>query len=225
MKHSTISGRIKIAPSVLAGDLSRLAEEALAIERAGADFVHLDVMDGVFVPNFTFGPPVIAALRKQIRIPFDAHLMVQDPDRHIEDFVRAGCNWLSVHVEACPHLHRTLKRIQELGSKAGVAINPGTSLSAIDAVIGQADYFLIMSVNPGFAGQKFIPGSFDRVRELKNKLMGHPTPIEIDGGIGEANIDEAIAAGVDIAVAGTAVFGTKDYGKAIKSLQRGTIQI
>lgn len=216
-----MSSRIRIAPSVLAGDLSNLAEEAQAIEKAGADMLHLDIMDGRFVPNFTFGPPVVAALRKKVRLPFDAHLMVEDPDRHIEAFVQAGCNWISVHVEACPHLHRTVKRIQDLGAKAGVAINPGTALSSLDAVIEHADYFLLMTVNPGFAGQQFISGSFERARELSQKLDKRRCLLEIDGGIHQGNIRDAIDAGVDIAVAGTAVFGQKDYGEAIRALQTG----
>lgn len=211
--------KIQIAPSLLACDLSRLAEEIRAVEVAGADLIHLDVMDGHFVPNITFGLPVIESARKVTKLPFDAHLMIENADDFLDDFARVGCNWLSVHVEACPHLNRTLNRIKELGMKAGIAINPGTSLSALDAAIDDADFILVMSVNPGFGGQKFIPAAFDRVRMLKEQLKKKPIPIQIDGGIKEENIAEAAKAGAEIMVIGTGLFAAKDYTAKMKQIR------
>jgi ribulose-phosphate 3-epimerase len=213
--------KIQIAPSLLASDLARLGEEVRALEKAGADLLHFDVMDGHFVPNITFGLPVIESVRKCTELPFDAHLMIENADRYLEDFQRAGCNWLSVHVEACPHLNRTLNRIRELGMKAGVAINPGTSLSSLDAVLEDADYILVMSVNPGFGGQKFVPSSLDRIRELKKKLEQRKfkTKIEIDGGIKDHNIGSVVGAGAEIIVVGTGLFASKDYASAIELLR------
>ncbi len=211
--------KILVAPSILAADISRLGEEVRAIEAAGADLLHFDVMDGHFVPNLSFGFPVIEALRKLTQLPIDAHLMIQNADAYLERFAQAGCNWLSVHVEACPHLHRTLGRIKELGMRAGVAINPGTPLSSLDAVLEATDFVLIMSVNPGFGGQKFIDGTWDRIRTLKKKA---PTvQIEIDGGIKESNAPDAIAAGAEVLVVGTGLFGTKDYSQTVKKLRGG----
>ena len=211
--------KVQIAPSLLAADLTRLGEEVAAVEAAGADVLHFDVMDGHFVPNLTFGFPVIEALRKITKLPIDAHLMIQNADAYLERFAQAGCNWLSVHVEACPHLHRTLSRIRELGMRAGVAINPGTPLSSLDAVLDGTDFVLIMSVNPGFGGQKFIDGTWDRVRELKKKAPH--VAIEIDGGIKESNAGQAIQAGAEILVVGTGLFGTKDYKATVKALRGG----
>lgn len=212
---------VLIAPSLLASDLSRLGEEIAAIDKAGADVIHFDVMDGHFVPNITFGIPVIESVRKVSKLPFDAHLMISNADAYLDAFRKAGCDWLSVHVEACPHLNRTLQRIRELGMKAGVAINPGTSLSALDACLDDVDYVLIMSVNPGFGGQSFIGQSFDRVRELKKRLGSRPVKIQIDGGIKESNIGEAARAGVDIMVVGTGFFASKDYAVQMKKLKDG----
>jgi len=210
---------VKIAPSLLAANFTRLAEEIQKLEKAGADVLHLDIMDGHFVPNITFGFPVIAAMRPLTKLPFDAHLMIENADRYLEEFKKAGCDWLSVHVEACPHLHRTLNRIKELGMKAGIAINPGTSLSALDGALGDADYVLIMSVNPGYGGQKFVPASIDRVRELKRKIGGRKIEIQIDGGIKESNAGEVIGAGADILVVGTGLLGTADYAKTTQALK------
>ncbi len=206
-----------IAPSLLAADLTRLGEEVRAVEAAGADVLHFDVMDGHFVPNLTFGFPVIEALKKITRLPIDAHLMIQNADAFLDRFAQAGCDWLSVHVEACPHLHRTVSRIRELGMKPGVAINPGTPLSSLDAVLPHLDFVLAMSVNPGFGGQKFIEGTWDRIRELK-KRAPH-LQVEIDGGIKVSNAKDAIAAGADILVVGTGLFGTPDYAQTVQALR------
>jgi len=211
---------IQIAPSLLASDLARLADEAKALEVAGADLLHLDIMDGHFVPNITFGFPVIEALRRHTSLTLDAHLMIEDADRYLEDFAKAGCDWLSVHVEACPHLNRTLARIRELGMKAGVAINPGTSLASLDAVIDDADYFLIMSVNPGFGGQKFLPSALPRLRDLKKRIGTGKARLQIDGGIKKENIGEAVKAGAEILVIGTGLFSFKDYKEGVTTLRQ-----
>ena len=209
--------KILIAPSLLAADLTRLGEEVRAIEAAGADVLHFDVMDGHFVPNLTFGFPVIEALKRITKLPIDAHLMISNADAYVERFAQAGCDWLSVHVEACPHLHRTLSRIRELGMKAGVAINPGTPLSSLDAILNDVDFILVMSVNPGFGGQKFIQNSWERIRELKKKAPH--VQIEIDGGIKESNCADAIAAGAEVLVVGTGLFSTSDYAVTVKKLR------
>lgn len=210
---------VQIAPSLLAADLSRLGEEIKALESAGADVLHFDVMDGHFVPNITFGIPVIESVRKLTKLPFDAHLMISNADSFIEAFKNAGCDWISVHVEACPHLNRTLSQIRKLGMKAGVAINPGTSLQALDACLDDIDYVLIMSVNPGFGGQSFIGNAFDRVKILKEMLKGRKVKIQIDGGIKEHNIGDAAKAGAEIMVVGTGLLSAKDYAAQIKLLR------
>jgi len=211
--------KVQIAPSLLACDLTRLGDEVQAVTAAGADLLHLDVMDGHFVPNLTFGFPVIAALKKIAKLPIDAHLMIEGADGYLDAFQSAGCAWLSVHVEACPHLHRTLARIRELGMKAGVALNPGTPIGSLDAALDFVDYVLVMSVDPGFGGQSFIPGSFDRVREIRTRIGKRPVSIQIDGGIKAENAGEAIGAGADILVVGTGLFAAKDYGAQIRRIR------
>jgi len=206
-----------IAPSILSADFNRLGEEVHAVEAAGADWIHADVMDGHFVPNITFGPLVVAAVRKITRLPIDVHLMIESPDRYIQAFAEAGADWISVQVETCPHLNRTVHQIKETGAKAGVVLNPSTPLSALDWVLEYADYVLIMSVNPGFGGQAFIDNSLEKIRRLRRMIgdRGLSTRVEVDGGIKENNIAEVAAAGADVFVAGSAIFGRKDYRQVI----------
>lgn len=210
----------QIAPSMLASDLSALGAEIKNLEDAGIEILHFDIMDGQFVPNITFGFPVLETLRKKTKLIFDAHLMIKDADRYLEDFKNAGCDWLSVHIEACPHIHRTLSQIKKLGMKAGVAINPGTSLDSLDGVLDFADFILLMSVNPGFGGQSFIQNSFERSKELKRRIGNRNVKIEIDGGIKKENIREAVISGCDILVMGTGFFSLKDYKKAVIDLSK-----
>jgi ribulose-phosphate 3-epimerase len=206
-----------IAPSILSADFTRLGEEVQAVEAAGADWIHADVMDGHFVPNITFGPLVVAAVRKITRLPIDVHLMIESPDRYIQAFAEAGADWISVQVETCPHLNRAVQQIKEAGAKAGVVLNPSTPLSALDWVLEYADYVLIMSVNPGFGGQAFIGNSLEKIRRLRRMIgdRGLSTRIEVDGGIKENNIAEVAAAGADVFVAGSAIFGQEDYRQVI----------
>lgn len=211
--------KIEIAASLLACDFSRLKDEILAVEAAGADLLHLDIMDGHFVPNITFGFSVIEKIKRISTLPLDAHLMISNPDVFLEDFKNSGCDWLSVHVEACPHLHRTVTRIQELGMKAGVAINPGTSLCSLDAILKYVDYVLLMSVNPGFSGQSFIEESIFRVKALKKLIGNHKARIQIDGGINDTNIQSVVHAGAQVVVLGTAIFSSKDYSSQIAKLR------
>ena len=198
-----------LSPSLLAADFSRLAEEVAKVERAGAKYLHLDVMDGAFVPSISFGMPVIASLRKQSKLVFDVHLMIEDPDRYLEDFVEAGADILTVHAEACRHLDRTLQKIRDLGVRAGVALNPATPISAVEWVAEKADMILLMSVNPGFGGQKYIPYVTEKIKELRRFLTEKNllTDIEVDGGVGLANGPSVMDAGANVLVAGSAVFG------------------
>jgi len=200
---------IEIAPSILAADFAHLAREIGKVEAAGAKLIHVDVMDGHFVPNITVGPPVVSSVRRATGLPLDAHLMIRNPEKYIDDFVRAGANWISVHVEVDSHLDRTLHYLKENGVKAGIAINPGTSLSTLDEVLSLADHVLIMTVNPGFGGQKFIPSTLKKIRKLKESILsnGYQARIEVDGGIGPDNLHEVLFAGAEIIVAGSAVFG------------------
>jgi ribulose-phosphate 3-epimerase len=203
--------KIEIAPSILSADFAHLADEIMKVEDAGADILHLDVMDGHFVPNLTIGPPVVASIRKITRLPLDLHLMIENPERFIDDFVQAGANWISVHVETDIHLNRTLHFIQEKGIKAGAVLNPATPLSSLEEVLDCADYILVMTVNPGFGGQKFIPSMLKKVRQLKEMIVsnGYRTRIEVDGGISSDNLDAILSAGAEIIVAGSAIFSSR----------------
>ena len=210
---------VKIAPSLLACDFARLGEEMQAVEAAGANWHHVDVMDGHFVPNISFGQPLVKTMGKVASIPLDVHLMVHEPDPYLAEFAALGAAVLTVHVEAVKHLHRTLGAIKELGVKAGVALNPATPLSSLKEVLDEVDLVCLMSVNPGFGGQKFIEGAVDKTRRLRQMLGERPVEIEIDGGVGEGNAASLIEAGASVLVAGTSVFGKADYAAAIASLR------
>lgn len=213
--------RVRVAPSILSADFAALDREVAAAERGGADLIHVDVMDGHFVPNLTVGPPVVGALRRVARVPLDVHLMMRDPDRYLEAFVEAGAAMLSVHVEVLPHLHRTLGEIRRLGAQAGVALNPSTPVSAIEEVAGDVDFVLVMSVNPGFGGQRFIPRSLAKIRAVRALLdrAGSAAGIEVDGGIDLDTVGPAVEAGADILVAGHAVFAGGDPETAVRTLK------
>jgi ribulose-phosphate 3-epimerase len=217
----------KIAPSILSADFARLGEEIAAVEAGGADWIHVDVMDGHFVPNITIGPVVTRGARRATELPLDVHLMIEDPDRFLEAFVEAGAHVITVHQEACRHLHRTLRRIRELGALAGVALNPATPIDVLTEVLGDIDLLLVMSVNPGFGGQSFIPSSMDKVRRARRMLdeAGSTAMIEIDGGVDAGNAREIAAAGVDVLVAGSAVYGhpegPSEGVRAIRSVLAG----
>ncbi len=219
----------KIAPSILSADFSKLGSEIKAVDAGGADWIHVDVMDGRFVPNLTIGPLVVDATRKVTGKLMDVHLMIVAPDLLIPEFIKAGADSVTVHVEACPHLHRTLQLIKSLGAKAGVSLNPATPVSAVESILHELDLLLIMSVNPGFGGQKFIEQSYKKIRTAKEMIMKRnlKTLIEVDGGVTTGNMKALSEAGVDVFVAGTSVFKNKDYpdyGDAIRALrQEGTL--
>ncbi len=214
--------KVRIAPSILNADFARLADQVAIVEHAGADFLHVDVMDGHFVPNITIGVPVVRALKRATALPLDVHLMISDPDRYLEAFVDAGAAMLTVHVEVLPHLQRTLARIRELGAKAGAAINPGTPIAVLSEVASDLDHVLVMSVNPGFGGQHFIPRSLEKVSALRTWLAtsGSPAAIEVDGGVDLGNAHALVSAGASILVAGTAIFGAPDPAAATVALRR-----
>ena len=217
---------IQIAPSILSADFARLGEEIAAVERGGAGVLHVDVMDGHFVPNITIGLPVVKSLAAATRLPIDAHLMISEPGRYAEQFVAAGAKMVSVHVEADAHLHRTLMGIKAAGAQAGVAINPATPISELDEAVAFADYVLIMSVNPGFGGQRFIAPALEKVRKLRRIIDERrlQTRIEIDGGIDLNNVAEVVAAGAEILVAGSAIFGAADPQEATRSMREATVE-
>jgi ribulose-phosphate 3-epimerase len=213
---------VEIAPSILSADFRRLGEQIAVVEQAGASIIHVDVMDGHFAPNLTVGPFIVEWVRKATKLPIDAHLMIENPDNFIGAFARAGANMISVHPEATYHLDRTLNYIRQAGCQAGVVLNPATPLAMIEEVIAEVDYVLLMSVNPGFSGQKFIPSSLDKLRRLRDliRIKFSPARIEIDGGVGLGNAAEVVAAGAEILVAGSAVFGAENPAEALKELLR-----
>jgi ribulose-phosphate 3-epimerase len=217
---------IDIAPSILSADFSRLNKDIEAVERGGAGILHVDVMDGHFVPNITVGLPVVKSIARTTSLPIDAHLMISEPGRYAEQFVEAGAKMVSVHVEADAHLHRTLASIKSAGALAGIVINPATPVESLSEALSFADYVLVMSVNPGFGGQRFISTSIDKVRRLRGMIEERnlPTRIEIDGGIDGDNIASVVAAGAEIIVAGSAIFGTGDPEKAVRELREATVQ-
>jgi ribulose-phosphate 3-epimerase len=218
---------VRIAPSILSADFAALGAGIAAAERGGADLIHIDVMDGHFVPNITIGPPVVKSIKSVARVPLDVHLMITDPDRYIEAFVEAGADMLSVHVEVLPHLHRSIGFIKSLGVKAGVVLNPSTPVVAIEHVAADVDFVLVMSVNPGFGGQKFIPASVRKVSAVRALLdrAGNRAPIEIDGGIDLSNIARVVDAGVEIIVAGSAIFSGPDPTAATKALKDAAAEV
>ena len=209
---------IKLAPSILAADFSQLKDDVQLVEEGGGHLIHIDVMDGHFVPNITFGPPVIKSIRKHTQLPFDVHLMITNPERYIKEFFNAGANIITVHQEACTHLHRTIQSIKELGIKAGVALNPATDLGALKYILSDIDRVLIMSVNPGFGGQSFILQCLDKIKELSEciKANGLSVEIEVDGGVDLSNAEELIKAGTDILVAGSAIYNTPNPKDSIE---------
>lgn len=213
---------VRIAPSILSADFARLADDVGVVERAGADLLHVDVMDGHFVPNITVGVPVVKALKRVTKLPLDVHLMISNPDRYLEAFIDAGAAMVTVHVEVLPHLHRTLSRIRELGAKAGAALNPSTPISTLSEVVAELDYVLIMSVNPGFGGQRFIPRSLEKIAALQTWLTasGSSAAIEVDGGVDLGNANALTRAGVSILVAGASILGQPDPAAATVTLRR-----
>jgi ribulose-phosphate 3-epimerase len=223
-KSFHVSGGLmkKIAPSILSADFSRLGDEIRAVEAGGADYIHVDVMDGHFVPNITIGPLVVEAARKVTKLPLDVHLMISDPDRYIPDFAAAGADIIVFHAEATPHAHRTAQLIKSLGKKAGVSLNPATPLHYLDYILDELDLVLLMTVNPGFGGQSFIEACLPKIHALRGMLdkRGLETELEVDGGVKASNIDRISHAGADVFVAGSAVFGSPDYAATISELRR-----
>jgi ribulose-phosphate 3-epimerase len=218
---------VQIAPSILSADFAALGEAVAAVERGGADLIHVDVMDGHFVPNITIGPPVVRSLKRIAHVPLDVHLMITDPDRFIDAFATAGASMISVHVEVLPHLHRTVHAIKALGVKAGVVLNPSTPVIALEEIAADVDFVLVMSVNPGFGGQSFIPRSEAKVREVRaalDRAGNAEAPIEIDGGIDLTTAPRVVAAGARILVAGQAIFGTSDPERATRDLKARATQ-
>jgi ribulose-phosphate 3-epimerase len=215
------SGALRLAPSILAADFGCLAEEVRAVSDAGADWIHVDVMDGSFVPNLSIGPVVVKAVRRATSLPLDVHLMIRTPERYVEAFVEAGASTVGVHVEACPHLHRTLGQIREAGARNCVVLNPATPVQAVEPVLSDVDQILVMSVNPGFGGQRFIDSVLPKIGVLRTWIdeAGLDIDLEVDGGVAKGTIGPAAAAGADVFVAGTAIFGEPDYGAAMAALR------
>jgi len=212
---------IKISPSILSADFLRLGEELRAVEEAGADYIHVDVMDGAFVPNITIGPFIVEALKRGTRLPLDVHLMIEAPERYIADFAKAGSSIITVHAEAARHLHKTVQMIKDAGKKAGVSVNPATPVEALSEVMGEIDLILIMSVNPGFGGQSFIKGAIKKIEKARTMITeaGRPIELEVDGGIKTDNIREAARAGAGVFVSGSGIFGARDYKKTIAAMR------
>ncbi len=215
-----MSRDVLIAPSLLASDFGRLTEEVQAVADAGADWIHIDVMDGHFVPNITVGPRFVEAVRSATSLPLDVHLMIDRPERYIEEFVKAGASTVGIHVEACPHLHRTVAQIRETGARASVTLNPGTPASAVEPVLADVDQVLVMTVNPGFGGQKFIASTLPKLETLRSWIRDRDVTLEVDGGIGEETIAAAARAGANAFVAGTAIFEAPNYKDAIAALRK-----
>ena len=218
---------ILMAPSILSADFARLAEEIAVVEQEGADWLHVDVMDGHFVPNITIGVPVVNSLRKITRLPIDTHLMIENADRYVEEFAKAGSDRISVHVEACPHLHRTLRLIKDSGAKAGVVLNPATSAESIRPVLDDVDHVLVMTVNPGFGGQSFISSTLPKIQQIRSWIVEHElnVDLQVDGGITPATITEARKAGANVFVAGSAIFRTDDYGQAMAEMRKNAEEV
>ena len=216
---------IQLAPSILSADFANLARDIAVVERGGADLIHVDVMDGHFVPNITIGPPVVRAIKRVATKPLDVHLMIEQPDRYLDAFVDAGASWLSVHVEVLPHLHRTISAIKKRGIKAGVVLNPSTPVVSLENVAADVDYVLVMSVNPGFGGQTFIRRSLDKIRAVRALLSaaGNDAPIEVDGGVDLQTVADVVAAGADVLVAGQAIFGHSDPEAAARQLRAAAV--
>jgi len=212
---------IMIAPSILSADFSKLGDEIKAVDQAGAEVIHIDVMDGHFVPNITIGPLIVKAARAVTERILDVHLMIENADQYLESFAEAGADWITVHVEACTHLHRTVARIKELGKKAGVVLNPATPLSSLDFILKEVDLVMLMSVNPGFGGQSFIPSTLTKIRQLKKRIddQSLQIDIEVDGGVSSKTISQVAGAGANVFVAGSAVYGCKNYGVIINELK------
>lgn len=215
---------IKMAPSILSADFARLLEDVKKVENAGCEYLHIDVMDGHFVPNITLGPCIVKALRKDVNMVFDAHLMIENPDNYIKDFAEAGCDIIVVHEEACTHLHRTIQNIKSHNVKAGVALNPATPIENIKYVLKDLDMVLIMTVNPGFGGQSFIEGMIDKIKQLKAliKEQGLDVDIQVDGGIKPSNVDKVVKAGANVIVAGSAIFNSDDIDATVKEFRKNS---
>lgn len=212
---------VKISPSILSADFARLGEEVQAVEQAGADYIHVDVMDGHFVPNITIGAPVVKALRPITSLPLDVHLMIENPDKYIPDFASAGADIITVHQEAVPHLHRTIQLIHSLGKRAGVSLNPATPVDTLELILAEVDMVLLMTVNPGFGGQSFIPFTLEKIARMRSMIerSGRNIELEVDGGVNAENIAEIAKAGADVFVAGSAVFNGKDYTRNLAALR------